>query len=108
MIVECRQWRRKFEDLEHLKQQALENPVRGMQGRPRWAPAKKYGVVKRELGRSTKTFTAIAQVAIVNAAWESKLVGFESKARDYVARTDDQIRSLNAAATALRNENAYL
>ncbi|CAI7673598.1 unnamed protein product [Penicillium palitans] len=28
VIVECRQWRRKFEDLEHLQQQALENPVR--------------------------------------------------------------------------------
>ncbi|KAJ5399690.1 hypothetical protein N7465_010179 [Penicillium sp. CMV-2018d] len=108
VIVECRQWRRKFEDLEHLQQQALENPVRGMKGRPRWAPAKKYGVGKRERGRPAKTFTALAQVAIVNAAWESKLVGFESEARDYVARTNDQIRSLNAAATTLSNQNAYL
>ncbi|KAJ5209589.1 hypothetical protein N7449_003968 [Penicillium cf. viridicatum] len=108
VIVECRQWRRKFEDLEHLQQQALENPVRGMKGRPRWAPAKKYGVGKRERGRPAKTFTAIAQVAIVNVAWESKLVRFESEARDYVARTDDQIRSLHAAATALSNQNTYL
>ncbi|KUM62513.1 hypothetical protein ACN42_g4576 [Penicillium freii] len=108
VIVECRQWRRKFEDLEHLQQQALENPVRGMKGGPRWAPAKKYGVGKRERGRPAKTFTALAQVAIVNAAWESKLVGLESEARDYVARTDDQIRSLNAAATTLSNQNAYL
>lgn len=108
VIVEGRQWRRKFEDLEHLQQQALENPVREIQGRPRWAPAKKYGVRKQERGRPAKTFTAIAQVAIVNEAWESKLVRFESEARDYVARTDDQIRSLHAAATALSNENAYL
>ncbi|KAJ5616798.1 hypothetical protein N7537_001912 [Penicillium hordei] len=108
VIVECRQWRRKFEDLEHLQQQALETPVRETKERPRWAPAKKYGVGKRERGRSEKTFTAIAQVAIVNAAWESKLVSFEGEARDYVARTDDQIQSLHAAITALSNENAYL
>ncbi|KGO74760.1 hypothetical protein PITC_083690 [Penicillium italicum] len=108
VIVECRQWRRKFEDLEYLQQQAQENPVRGIQGRPRWAPAKKNGVGKGGRDRPAKKFTAIAQVAIVNAAWESKLVKFESEARDYVARTNDQIRSLHDAATALSNDNACL
>jgi chromosome segregation ATPase len=106
-LVECRQWRRKFEDLEHLQQQAQENPVRG-KGRPRWAPAKKYGVRKVERGRPDKKLTAVAQVAIVNAAWESKQVRFESEARDYVARTSDQLRSLRAAVTALSEENASL
>ncbi|OQE29037.1 hypothetical protein PENFLA_c004G03365 [Penicillium flavigenum] len=106
-LVECRQWRRKFEDLEHLQQQAQENPVRG-KGRPRWAPAKKYGVRKGERGRPDKKLTAVAQVAIVNAAWESKQVRFESEARDYVARTSDQLRSLRAAVTALSEENASL
>ncbi|KAJ5845683.1 hypothetical protein N7534_009352 [Penicillium rubens] len=102
-LVECRQWRRKFEDLEDLQQQALENPVRG-KGRPRWAPAKKYGVRKVERGRPGKKLTAIAQVAIVNAAWESKQVRFES----YVARTSDQLETLRAAVTALSKENASL
>ncbi|KAJ5383920.1 hypothetical protein N7517_001831 [Penicillium concentricum] len=114
-LGECRHWRRKFEDLEDLQQQAQENPVRGIQGRARWAPAKEYGVVKRECGRPARELTAIAQVAIVNAAWkskmvscESKLASFESEARDYVARTTGQIGSLHAAATALSEENAYL
>ncbi|KAJ5479147.1 hypothetical protein N7530_004656 [Penicillium desertorum] len=106
-LVECRQWRRKFEDLEHLQQQAQENPVRG-KGRTRWAPAKKYGVRKVERGRPDKKLTAVAQVAIVNAAWESKQVRFESEARDYVAHTSDQLRSLRAAVTALSEENASL
>ncbi|CAG7935718.1 unnamed protein product [Penicillium nalgiovense] len=106
-LVECRQWRRKFEDLENLQQQAQENPVRG-KGRPRWAPAKKYGVRKVERGRPDKKLTAVAQVAIVNAAWESKQVRFESEARDYVARTSDQLLSLRAAVTALSEENESL
>ncbi|CAG8892422.1 unnamed protein product [Penicillium egyptiacum] len=107
VLGECRGWRRKFEDLEDLQRQAQENPVRG-KGRSRWAPTKIYGVGKGERGRSDKKFTAIAQVAIVNAAWESKLVRLESEARDYVARTADQFRSLHDAATALSNENAHL
>ncbi|CAG7955861.1 unnamed protein product [Penicillium nalgiovense] len=106
-LVECRQWRRKFEDLENLQQQAQENPVRG-KGRPRWAPAKKYGVRKVERGRPDKKLTAVAQMAIVNAAWESKQVRFEGEARDYVARTSDQLRSLRAAVTALSEENESL
>ncbi|CAG7994703.1 unnamed protein product [Penicillium nalgiovense] len=106
-LVECRQWRRKFEDLENLQQQAQENPVRG-KGRPRCAPAKKYGVRKVERGRPDKKLTAVAQVAIVNAAWESKQVRFESEARDYVARTSDQLLSLRAAVTALSEENESL
>ncbi|CAI7657517.1 unnamed protein product [Penicillium glandicola] len=106
VIVECRQWRRKFEDLEDLQRQALKTPVRRVKGRPRWAPA--YGVKKGEHTRPEKKFTAIAQVAIVNAAWESKLVGYEREARDYVASKADQIRSLHAAATALSEENASL
>ena len=112
VAVECRQWRRKFEDLEDQQQQEQQqqglNLVREMKGRSRWAPAKKYGVGKRERGQQKKAFTAIAQVAIVNAAWESKLVKFESEARDYVARTDDQLRSLHGAATALSDQNACL
>jgi chromosome segregation ATPase len=61
-----------------------------------------------ERGRPDKKLTAVAQVAIVNAAWESKQVRFESEARDYVARTSDQLRSLRAAVTALSDENASL
>ena len=108
VLGECRQWRRKAEDLEDLQRLAQINPVRGMQGRTRWAPAKKYGVRKGNRTRPDKEFTAVAQVAIVNAAWESKMVSFENEARAYVARTADQIRSLNDAATALSNENAFL
>ncbi|KAJ5959674.1 uncharacterized protein N7479_006824 [Penicillium vulpinum] len=108
VIVECRQWRRKFENLEDLQQQALEFPPRGVQGRPRWAPATKNGVVKGGRIRPAKKFTAIAQVGLVNAAWESKLASYENEARDYVARITDQLGSLTAAATALSVENTYL
>ena len=61
-----------------------------------------------ERGRPDKKLTAVAQVAIVNAAWESKQVRFESQARDYVARTSEELRSLRTAVTALSEKNAYL
>ena len=61
-----------------------------------------------ERGRPDKKLTAVAQVAIVNAAWESKQVRFESQARDYVARTSEELPSLRTAVTALSEKNAYL
>ncbi|KAJ5452803.1 hypothetical protein N7445_000986 [Penicillium cf. griseofulvum] len=99
--------KRHEKEVRHLDSQ-LVTVTRGIKGRARWAPAKKYGVRKGERGRPATKFTAIAQVAIVNAAWESKLVSLESEARDNVARTTDQIGSLHAAATALSEENARL
>lgn len=108
VICESRKWRRKFEDLESLQQQGPEEPVRGMKGRPRWAPAKSYGIAKRERGHSTKKFTAVAQVATINAAWEAKMVELRNQARDYVACQADQIQNLNAAVASLSTENKNL
>ncbi|KAJ6138170.1 hypothetical protein N7471_004656 [Penicillium samsonianum] len=58
-------------------------------------------------GQPGKKFTAIAQVAIFNAAWESKLVGFESEAQ---TMWPAQLTSFGLFTTPppLSKDNTYL
>jgi hypothetical protein len=111
--VRC--WQRKYQDLSELQQLAHENPARGMKGRPRWAPAKSNGVVKRDHVRPGKKPTASAQVAVFNDWWEKRFASLEARAQAAQATTRQALEDKDAKVTetvktviALSRENQAL